>query len=780
MFSVADVEASFDRATRERGAAYRAARRILKLDVDPGGARIFARVRGSQPEPYDVVVRVGELRGARVSSLCSCPVGFNCKHGAAVAMEALPSFAGVAGAPARDAADGAVDSWMERLAAFDAEPVARAGTQVRYVLKLREIFYVPRVEIEAYAATVLRDGTVTSSRALELGSLGTLGGKYVTPADRAIARLAAAGAARGSIAAPAPAVLGALLDLAVETGRLHFDALEEPPLQLQPLGSARLTWQSGNDGRQRPALEGMPGLVLLAAKPVWYVDAHLHRAGPVELGLPPELAAIAAASPALTQRQAQRVQQVWRRAVAPALAAAPAAPESAAFVDDEPAIALRLDAAHGFAYAQLRFVYGSRAVAAEEPAEEFLVGEGAARRRWRRRRDVESRAQERLLDLGLMLVGWPWNQQDARFTGAFRFAQGDDVRWAQLLHTELDRLRAQGWRVDVAPDFPIALSASEPEWDAGIDAPDNRWFELELGITVEGERISLLPVLVEAMRTRAFEPGARAEPVYARLPSSGRYVVLDPARLNRILDTLVELFDGRALEADGRLRLPRARAGLLDAIERDVALAWRGRTEFRELRERLRAPEAATQVALPPEFQGELRPYQHGGVAWLQTLARSGFGAVLADDMGLGKTVQLLAHAAMERAAGRLTEPALIVAPTSVVPNWQAEIARFTPHLRTLALTGADREPKFARIGSADIVLTTYALLQRDAEALLPRTWSLAVLDEAQAVKNPRSKGAQAVRRLHARQRIALTGTPVENHLDELWSIFAFAVPELL
>src|SRR5208283_3414689 len=100
-------------------------------------------------------------------------------------------------------------------------------------------------------------------------------------------------------------------------------------------------------------------------------------------------------------------------------------------------------------------------------------------------------------------------------------------------------------------------------------------------------------------------------------------------------------------------------------------------------------------------------------------------------------------HAAAERAAGRLKEPILIVAPTSVVPNWLAEIARFTPHLRALALHGADREAKFGSIGDADIVVTTYALLQRDAEVLLPREWSLAVLDEAQAVKNPRSKGAQ-------------------------------------
>jgi SNF2 family DNA or RNA helicase len=148
--------------------------------------------------------------------------------------------------------------------------------------------------------------------------------------------------------------------------------------------------------------------------------------------------------------------------------------------------------------------------------------------------------------------------------------------------------------------------------------------------------------------------------------------------------------------------------------------------------------------------------------------------------MGLGKTVELLAHVAVEKAARRLTKPVLIVSPTSVSPNWRSEIARFVPDLRVLALTGSDRSERFAEIPNHDVVLTTYALLQRDIEMLSAQEWQMAVLDEAQAIKNPRSKGAQAAGRLRAAQRLALTGTPMENHLDELWSIFHFTVPGLL
>ena len=135
---------------------------------------------------------------------------------------------------------------------------------------------------------------------------------------------------------------------------------------------------------------------------------------------------------------------------------------------------------------------------------------------------------------------------------------------------------------------------------------------------------------------------------------------------------------------------------------------------------------------------------------------------------------------AIEKAAGRLRTPCLVVAPTSVVPNWVAEAARFTPELRVLVHAGAGRAENLDRIGSVDLVLTSYPLLVRDASELLSHEWSIAVLDEAQMIKNPASKGAKTAQLLDARQRIALTGTPVENHLEELWSLAAFCVPGML
>jgi non-specific serine/threonine protein kinase len=184
-------------------------------------------------------------------------------------------------------------------------------------------------------------------------------------------------------------------------------------------------------------------------------------------------------------------------------------------------------------------------------------------------------------------------------------------------------------------------------------------------------------------------------------------------------------------------------------------------------------------VALPDSFDGRLRPYQARGLAWLDFLGRAGLGGILADDMGLGKTVQLLALLAYEPPGW----PTLLVCPMSLVGNWQREAARFTPQLRLHVHHGAERTrgPAFAEaIAGCDLVITTYALAARDAADLRKINWRRVVADEAQAIKNAATKQATAIRTIPAASRIAVTGTPVENRLADLWSILEFANPGLL
>lgn len=192
---------------------------------------------------------------------------------------------------------------------------------------------------------------------------------------------------------------------------------------------------------------------------------------------------------------------------------------------------------------------------------------------------------------------------------------------------------------------------------------------------------------------------------------------------------------------------------------------------------------AVEPVAVPARLKAQLRPYQERGLSWLATMNRLGCGAVLADDMGLGKTVQVLALLLHEREGERTPEPTVLVCPMSVIGNWQREAERFAPDLRVLVHHGAGRAqgPALdAAVAEADLVLTTYALLARDIADLSRQRWERVVLDEAQHIKNAATRQARAARALPARHRLALTGTPVENRLEELRSILNFAVPELL
>jgi len=201
----------------------------------------------------------------------------------------------------------------------------------------------------------------------------------------------------------------------------------------------------------------------------------------------------------------------------------------------------------------------------------------------------------------------------------------------------------------------------------------------------------------------------------------------------------------------------------------------------REWGRRLKGFQGLAELALPVGLATELRPYQRRGLDWLQFLREYNLGGILADDMGLGKTVQALAHLLLlEQEGGRADRPSLVVAPTSLMFNWRREAERFAPSLKVLLLHSPDRRRRFEAIPDHDLLLTTYPLLSRDQEALGPHAYHLLILDEVQAIKNPRSKAAQAAGSLKTRYHLCLTGTPLENHLGELWSLFDFLLPEML
>jgi superfamily II DNA or RNA helicase len=438
---------------------------------------------------------------------------------------------------------------------------------------------------------------------------------------------------------------------------------------------------------------------------------------------------------------------------------------------------------------ELSFDYGGTRVRAGDPRTRVFRADAAALEAVERDVAAETAARHVLERLGAVELACvetiaPPPECEADYVVR---ADSDEHSFCAFASRALARWRALGWLVDVASDFPFRVVESEPTWYARIEPCENRpdWFGLELGVEIDGTRVDLLPLLLDLLDRLDAEGGLESlarscRPAWALRISGTHHLSVPVERLRALLRVVAELYQGERRTAGA---FPAVRAGAL--LELDTAfratggsLSWRDRTGITE---RARAHATSTAPVAPPaELRATLRPYQLDGVAFLQKLRESGTGGVLADEMGLGKTLQTIAHVSVEKAAGRLQAPALIVAPTTLVANWARETARFAPHLRVVTLHGPERRTRWASVEGADLVVTTYPVLVRDEERFAGTRFHLVVLDEAQAIKNARSQARQALERVPADHRVCLTGTPVENHLGELWSLFDWLARGLL
>ncbi len=311
--------------------------------------------------------------------------------------------------------------------------------------------------------------------------------------------------------------------------------------------------------------------------------------------------------------------------------------------------------------------------------------------------------------------------------------------------------------------------AGKPSQAKDADDSQSPWFDLSLGMAIGDVRHNILPLLPELLAHLAVSSHDLS--ITAQLPEhvylaqkNGSYLRLPTEPLRPWLQALLELVGDKSTKdlAGDALRLSRLEALRLGA-SLGVGARWQGSSSLRDMVSQLAGRSSLPEVAVPDGLVATLRPYQLQGLSWLQFLRTHALGGVLADDMGLGKTLQTLAHVLIEKNAGRLDLPALIIAPVSLMGNWRKEAERFTPTLRTLVLHGADRHAAAANIAGHDVVIAPYSLLQRDRERWQAQTWHIVVLDEAQNIKNANSHAAQVVSELNTRHKLCLSGRFNEN-----------------
>jgi superfamily II DNA or RNA helicase len=808
---VEDVAAALDPTTVERGQQYARDGAVLFSQWHEGALQLRAVVRGGGNQVYSTIVSFDAGRHGGLDLVhgeCSCPLGEMCKHVAAAALSAVPAGQDAPVTPQPAGWESRLDALLGPAAAPTTVPTSTLGIELvpdgEGALKARLVRRGPNGWVyggllwnrmlQPAASTEHRPDHLALVRELYLLHHAALSGAGFSPyryfgygADEKSIDLA-------QIASPR---LWSWLDAAADAG-LHLLPARHRlgPLPRPRTASLTLDVTSGPDdaaGRTAPGS--------LAIRPVLrFADAHGpdHDARPVAFFGGDEAHGVATVS------RAENLAPGSCRLTLARLDPPVARPIWTAALDDA-AIEVPPDAVERFRarfaprLAEMRGVTSSDGAFAPPrvgpPVLVLRAAFGAGHSleiTWEWSYDVggsdvraalgRPRGDERFRDTtaeqvvlrGLDELPVDWLRFGLRRVGVpapTRLRGLDTAAFtAEVLPVLAD---AEGVRVERSGDAAdyrevgdeLAIGVSATASDAGTD-----WFDLGITITVEGRQVPFVDVFTALARGQS----------HLLLPD-GAYFSLEKPELVA-LRALIE--EARAMQdrpGEEPIRLSRFQAGwweelaALGVVERQ-ADAWREQVGG------LLAAGALEPAAVPDSVRADLRPYQRSGFEWLAFLWRHRLGGVLADDMGLGKTVQALALIAHGREAEPDAGPTLIVAPTSVVPNWTREAARFTPGLRVVALTDTLRrrgEELDTLIEGADVVVTSYTLFRLDVDAHERVAWSGVLFDEAQFLKNRRSKVYQCARRVPAPFKLAITGTPMENDLMELWSLLSITAPGL-
>ncbi len=886
-----DIEKEFGEQGFRRGINYVTDKRIRITSAQMDEERVWhlvAAVKGTQSEPYTTTVEMEffEFGIDIFAAECTCPVHFNCKHGAGLAYlwtTMQPQKSGtLTGEQAAEIGEGATSYAPPPTVAPDgpASTILRTGLSPDLSLWLRAGFdqpvpgekgasndAKPAADFVAYLLTERGEITIAKARKMKGGetklnvqaaSLSWINHNhatpsYVAPEDEPILRMLAAtiGLQSSRPILQLNGVIGTqLLKMALETERMWIapPGFTDTEARTRALKSAdvptlaealtqadaepmKLTWEEVETPLgARVALRAKTTnrdpestLPIIALDPPLLIDTLHNVLRPLQTKVSATTLARLVALPRLKADDAS----AWAF-VADALRELPdfhAIPRCPTVSDVEaplpvPSPVLRFalvefDVSVGwgrnsslqsrvFPAVQLLFRYPDGKLlpyqrnGLEHAVEQERVGREVLSQRLRNVR-VESRWEMRMPRLLYLADRIEPSLAYARDIKALRESLWGlpDHDWSGRGPTVLADAQMAGFAIEIEAGFPISM-ADIPEPSLELSkGNENGWFRLSLGVDVDGKRVDMAPALAKLIAAQSdpeqwlkalptVEYVLLSVPVPDRVKTS-QVVRIPGDRIAAILTPVFEWFQGGSV---GEISMLQA-ALMPDLPNETVQYFGRDHPAWLSMRERLRSGSELVPVTAASGFDATLRPYQNHGLAWLTHLHELGMGGILADDMGLGKTVQTLAHLHLLRGlphpnplpdgeGAKPRKPNLIIAPTSVLSNWQREAERFAPTLKIHRHHGAERTSSAKAFVGADIVLTSYPLLQRDEKMLADIDWDVVVFDEAQTLKNAKAKTYQSAQALKAHQRIALTGTPMENHLGELWAIYNVLIPGLL
>lgn len=766
---------------------------------------LSGKVQGTQRRPYEVTVYFNDIKKDMwIEGECSCPVGFDCKHVATILL------AGLNLVQARPAAGIRPEliTWLED---FRKKLQVKAGKSTKSVSPKATfaLTYLIKpssrggAEIHVYKSRVNAEGAVkTLDDPWQVVDKALLNPpKFVSEEDLPILRGLLLDLSRGY--GNGFGLHGAtgtvILEKLIATGRTfalpNASTMHTGAPCVVHLGSSRfgqLAWQTQANKTLVPALQTQPPatILLTSTQPCWYVDTQNGEVGKIETPCTSEHLSTFLSIPAISIEESALVAKVLLE-VAPDLPLPPGSNKSTVrTINTVPIAVLDLNTLPTFGppsmarqnfldFAKASFDYAGVRISAHSGAKMIGLPDGQVVQ-IERQHQVEKQRLTELHQTRLQKIPYQRAYGPRSFPEEILGFQNNED-WLNFIKNTVPRLRESGWQVVMTEDFRfnmIEITAI----DGSLRQADDGWFDVEMGITVNGRKLRIEPLLAQLFRhdsrwlSGALDTIKDDELIDLKTEQNER-LYLRADRLKPIVRSLVDLFD---TIGEGSTRISVWDAARLDALEQTGRWQFHGDEAIRQIAQRLLNAPDVSDVPVPQGLKTELRAYQRQGLNWMQFLRKHGLSGILADDMGLGKTVQTLAHILAEKERNPRTRPTLIVVPTTLIHNWCDEAQRFAPTLRVLDLQGAQRHARFEQIPKHDVVLTTYPLLWRDEAMLAEYEYHLLILDEAQYVKNAATKAATTIRNLQAQHRLCLTGTPLENHLGELWAQFDFLLPGFL
>lgn len=787
LFSENDIIECVGSSYYERGQNYWRQRRVLhcKIVYDSEDVRINGIVLGSRGQKYTQEIELSLFNdNLWIETSCSCPIGGDCKHVAAIMLEAMTKHHG--GKQTNSALDSERDpkqvlhTWIKttqhQVSLQHTQPIhaRNAAFHLLYLLKPghRSISFSL-----LKARPRIKDGYGKPARV----ALQEFGRFYLpnwcTPEDQQLCALILS--QEGGNALFIEKDWGAIvLQRMLDTGRCYWEDPQNPPLEAGDSKSLSLNWQEHQQQKQlHLTLPGIEQWHCANTEPPYYIDIKNHRIGRIISKLPGYLIHQLHQLPVVPVTQTAELAHFLRHTF-PTLELPLPAKLKEKRIHQTPVPLLQLEQKYDTEQirlsARLDFLYDQYPLPpqTQKDAAVFIFSEKDISVYITRQPECEQIAINRLYALGFThsdAFGIP-SDHPAELVFAESSPQTLIARWLHFIEQELPQLQTEDWQIRIDNSFDLRVTDGNIHVE--IQDAESGWFDMQLDIELQGQRLPLLPLLTHWLG----QYNGSSIPEQLLIPTDDGWIRIPGEPLRPILSTVLELYNHN--NETHKLTLPNSRAALLHDLKETAT--WRNAEQTRLLMEQLQNFQGIRNIPLPTRLHAELRPYQQQGFNWLNFLAHNQFGGILADDMGLGKTLQTLSFLLNEKQQGRLQQPALVVTPTSLAWNWRAEAEKFTPTLKILILHGADRKTDFPTIKQHDIVITTYALLLRDINHYHAQTFSALILDEAQHVKNPNTKAAALVRRINARFRLCLTGTPLENHLGELWALMDFALPGLL